>query len=81
MIFTLTRPQLESLRASLGEKGVSVVGDSGTIKHKGAVVSYAYSDSASTLTVEVLVKPILLSREMIEDRVKDWFESAMKEKV
>ena len=75
----LTRPQLESIRATLDSRGISLTGDSGTVKRNGAIVEYKYDESAQILTVEVLVKPILLSREMIEERVKQWFDEAMKE--
>ena len=75
----LTRPQFESIRTLLRERGITLRDDEGTVKHKGAVVGYKYSPDSATIDITILVKPVLLSREMVEKKVKEWFEELMQE--
>jgi len=67
----VSRPKLEEARTKLRDLGVELRDDQGTVKHKGLVASYYYD--GQKLSVEVLVKPILLSADKIESTIRSWF--------
>jgi hypothetical protein len=67
----LSREQFEAKRQQLSTMGVDIQGDSGTAVHSGVTVKYAFIPG--TLTVHVTGRPFLISTEMAEERIKQWF--------
>lgn len=60
---------------AIGEKlkssqGIELTGTEGTIEKMGVKAGYTYD--GETLTVEVLEKPFLVTKEFVEDRLKEW---------
>ena len=57
----------ERLKSS---QGIELSGPTGTIEKMGVKASYAYD--GETLTVELIEKPFLVTREYVEGKLKEW---------
>ena len=77
----LTREQLNHCRERLAESGIHLASDTpnGTLRNKGVVVDYSYDEQEEMLTVNVLLKPILVSNGMIEHKIREWFQKDQKQ--
>ena len=58
---------VERLRSS---QGIHLTGPTGTIEKMGVKAGYVYD--GETLTVELLEKPFLVTREYVEEKLKEW---------
>lgn len=70
MDFIVTRGQLEDARKRLGEAGFNIIGDVGTVKEKGFVVSYSYNEPAARLTLVLEKKPMFIPVSVIKGKVR-----------
>jgi len=66
---TQTEFDAAALRLKSSE-GIDLSGSAGTIEKMGVKASYAYD--GEMLTVEVLEKPFIVSKEFVEDTLKGW---------
>jgi len=67
--FRIPRPELESLRERVSQKGFQIWGDSGTTSFRGVHVKYIYSDSILTITV---VRTSFVSVSYALGKIKEW---------
>jgi hypothetical protein len=67
----MTQAQFDTLAARLkSSQGIELAGPVGTIEKMGVKASYAFD--GETMTVEILEKPFLVSKEYVEEKLKGW---------
>ena len=74
--FTLTREQLEAIRAKLQAKNVNLVGDKGGVSYSGVQLTFDYVEPTLTIT---LVDCGRYPQFMIKGRIEDWFKTENSE--
>jgi hypothetical protein len=67
----MTQGEFDAVAARLKSEGVALSGPTGTIEKMGLKIGYAYD--GETLTVEVMEKPSFVTREYVEEKLKEWW--------
>jgi hypothetical protein len=67
----MTQDEFDAVAARLkSSEGIALNGPTGTIEKMGVKAGYSYD--GETLTVEVMEKPFLVTREYVEEKLKAW---------
>ncbi len=67
----MTQGEFDAVAARLkSSQGIELSGPTGTIEKMG--LKARYSHDGETLTVEVLEKPSFVTREYVEEKLKEW---------
>ena len=66
----MTQGEFDAVAVRLKSEGVALTGPTGTIEKMGVKAGYSYD--GETLTVEVMEKPFLVTREYVEEKLKAW---------
>jgi hypothetical protein len=67
----MTQAEFEAATARLkSQHGIELSGPEGTIEKMGVKASYLFDGEA--LTIQVLEKPFIVSKEYVEDTLKEW---------
>jgi hypothetical protein len=66
----MTQGEFDAVAARLKSQGIDLSGPTGTIEKMGVKAGYAYD--GETLTVEVMEKPVFVTREYVEEKLKEW---------
>ncbi|CAN5770141.1 hypothetical protein BH10ACI4_BH10ACI4_15030 [soil metagenome] len=67
----MTQGEFDAVASRLkSSQGIELNGPQGTIEKMGVKASYAYD--GQTLTVDLLEKPFLVTREYVEEKFKEW---------
>ena len=67
----MTQAQFDALAARLkAAQGIELTGPAGTIEKMGVKARYAFD--GETMTVEILEKPFIVSKEYVEETLKGW---------
>ena len=67
----MTQGEFDAVAARLKSQGIDLSGPTGTIEKMGVKIRYAYD--GETLTVEVMAKPVFVTREYVEEKLKEWW--------
>ncbi len=71
MQMKMTQGEFDAVAARLkSSEGIELSGRTGTIEKMGVKAGYSYD--GETLTVEVMEKPFLVTREYVEEKLKAW---------
>ncbi len=67
----MTQGEFDAVAARLkSSQGIELTGPAGTIEKMGLKARYSYD--GETLTVEVMDKPSFVTREYVEEKLKEW---------
>jgi hypothetical protein len=66
----MTQGEFDAVAVRLKGEGIALSGPTGTIEKMGVKAGYSYD--GETLTVEVMEKPFLVTREYVEEKLKAW---------
>ena len=67
----MTSAEFDAVKERLkSSQGIELSGPTGTIEKMGVKASYAHD--GETLTVELIEKPFLVTREYVEEKLKEW---------
>jgi hypothetical protein len=68
----MTQGEFDAVAARLkSSQGIALSGPTGTVEKMGLKIGYAYD--GETLTVEVMEKPSFVTREYVEEKLKEWW--------
>jgi len=67
----MTQGEFDAMAVRLkSSEGIDLSGPTGTIEKMGVKAGYSYD--GETLTVEVKEKPVFVTREFVEEKLKAW---------
>jgi len=66
----MTQGKFDAVASRLKSEGIELSGPTGTIEKMGVKAGYSYD--GEMLTVEVMEKPFLVTREYVEEKLKAW---------